>query len=337
MVSHEKEFDSVVTIEKVSMRISIAMATYNGANFLQKQLDSFLSQTRQPDELVVCDDGSSDDTLSILERFRQTAPFAVRIYRNAVNLGFTKNFEQALTKVRETWYSFRIRTTSGFQRRSRFVEEIFLANPDKLLVIHDGRLVDEHLVGHGATKFSQVTAAYGSPDFIVMGALTAVRKELLACALPVPEGMLGHDVWLHNIARLLDSRCVIDKELQLIVRHGANTSGWIGSSVEKINKWDLWRYEFKTSPATSYSDRVFINEASQARLNKILDGDNSYSREIVEKSLSHLRKELEALRYRDRLANSNWFKQKAMCLRMWLRGDYRYFNGVRSFMRDLVR
>ena len=319
------------------MRISIAMATYNGANFLQRQLDSFLSQTRQPDELVVCDDGSSDDTFSILERFRQTAPFSVRIYRNAVNLGFTKNFEKALTKCTGDLVFLSDQDDIWLPEKVAFVEEIFLENPDKLLVIHDGRLVDEHLVGHGANIFSQVSAAYGSPDSILTGALTAVRKELLACALPVPDGMVGHDVWLHNIARLLDSRCVIDKELQLIVRHGANTSGWIGSSIEKINKWDLWCYEFKTRPATSYSDRVLINEGSQARLTKILDRDNSYSSEIVEKSLSHLRKELEALRYRDRLANSNWFKQKAMCLRMWFRGDYRYFSGVRSFMRDLVR
>jgi glycosyltransferase involved in cell wall biosynthesis len=337
MVSPEKELDSIVPIEMVSMRISIAMATYNGENFLQRQLDSFLSQTRQPDELVVCDDGSSDDTLGILEHFRQVAPFAVRIYRNQVNLGFTKNFEQALTKCSGDLIFFSDQDDIWFPDKVAFVVKIFLANPDKLLVIHDGRQVDGHLVAHGVTKFSQVTAAYGSPNSVVMGALTAVKKELLSCSLPVPDGMVGHDVWLHNIAALLDSRLVIDKELQLIVRHGANTSGWIGSSVRKINKLDLWKFELKTTPATSYGDRILMNEASQIRLNKILDGDNSYSRKIVEKSLSHLRNEREVLRYRDRLVKSNWFKQKAMCLCMWFRGDYQYFNGVRSFMRDLVR
>lgn len=51
------------------MRISIAMATYNGAKFLQEQLDSFLCQTRQPDELVISDDCSTDKTdISIGER-----------------------------------------------------------------------------------------------------------------------------------------------------------------------------------------------------------------------------------------------------------------------------
>ena len=64
------------------MRISIALATYNGSEFLQEQLNSFLHQTRLPDELVVCDDGSSDDTVEILEAFRKVAPFAVNIYSN---------------------------------------------------------------------------------------------------------------------------------------------------------------------------------------------------------------------------------------------------------------
>lgn len=319
------------------MAISIAMATYNGATSLQRQLDSFILQTRQPDELVVCDDGSSDDTLSILEHFRETAPFTVRIYRNGRNVGFTRNFEQALNKCTGDLVFLSDQDDIWFPQKIAFVEEIFLINPDKLLVIHDGRLVDEQLVGHGATKFSQVTAAYGSPDSIVTGALTAVRKELLTYAFPVPEGIHGHDKWLHKIASLLDSRYVVNEELQLIVRHGKNNSGWIGSSVEKINKLDLWKYEYKTKAATGYIDRVLINKFSQARLRALLDGETSFSRELLEDSLSQLLNELEALRYRERLVNSNWFRQKAMCLRMWLRGDYRHFNGVRSFIRDIVR
>lgn len=80
------------------MKMSIAMATYNGARYLREQLDSFAAQTRLPDELVVCDDGSSDDTLNILEEFARTAPFQVRIFRNDVNLGYAQNFARALER-----------------------------------------------------------------------------------------------------------------------------------------------------------------------------------------------------------------------------------------------
>ena len=64
------------------MKISIAMATYNGAQYLKAQLQSFIDQTRQPDELIITDDCSSDDTETIVREFAKVAPFKVEFYRN---------------------------------------------------------------------------------------------------------------------------------------------------------------------------------------------------------------------------------------------------------------
>ena len=60
-------------------RISVALCTYNGGRYLEAQLESISAQTRQPAELVACDDGSTDDTLAILERFARRAPFSVSL------------------------------------------------------------------------------------------------------------------------------------------------------------------------------------------------------------------------------------------------------------------
>ncbi len=79
------------------LRISIAMCTYNGARFLPEQLASFAAQERLPDELVVCDDGSTDATMEILQDFAATALFEVRVERNPQNLGFVRNFEKTLS------------------------------------------------------------------------------------------------------------------------------------------------------------------------------------------------------------------------------------------------
>jgi len=57
------------------MRTSIALATYQGARYLAQQLESFLSQTRPPDESCVSDDGSTDETLDVVRSFSSTAPF----------------------------------------------------------------------------------------------------------------------------------------------------------------------------------------------------------------------------------------------------------------------
>ena len=78
------------------MRVSIAMATYNGQRFLAEQLASLARQTRQPYELIVTDDNSTDATADIVARFATTAPFPVKFHRNSTQLGFAENFMLAM-------------------------------------------------------------------------------------------------------------------------------------------------------------------------------------------------------------------------------------------------
>jgi cellulose synthase/poly-beta-1,6-N-acetylglucosamine synthase-like glycosyltransferase len=319
------------------MRISIAMATYNGAIHLQEQLDSFLAQTRQPDELVVCDDGSTDATLDILGRFCQKASFSVKIIRNDTNLGFTKNFEKALSNCSGDLILLSDQDDVWFANKVDVLEKAFLAEPKKLLAVHDGKLVDEKLVWHGATKLGQVIAGFGSDNSLVMGALTALRREFLLYALPIPNGIVGHDVWLHNIAQLLNTRFVINQPLQCIRRHASNTSNWIASSIEKINRLDVWRSQFQTSVATGYEDRIFINESGQACLKNLLNQKVMFSPEVIEKSLCFLAQERKALDNRNSLLKANPLKRKILSVQMLFRGDYRFFNGIRSFLRDIAR
>lgn len=79
----------------INRAISIAMATFNGEKFLRDQLDSLAKQSRLPDELVVTDDRSTDQTIGILKEFQTTAPFAVRVSVNDGRLGYADNFLKA--------------------------------------------------------------------------------------------------------------------------------------------------------------------------------------------------------------------------------------------------
>ena len=79
-------------------RFSVALCTYNGAQYLPDQLESIVAQTRLPDELVVGDDHSTDDTVNILEDFAAGAPFPVRLHVNETNLGVVKNFEATILR-----------------------------------------------------------------------------------------------------------------------------------------------------------------------------------------------------------------------------------------------
>src|SRR5579872_6976848 len=82
------------------LRISVAMCTFNGGRYLGEQLESIGAQTQLPCELVVCDDHSTDDTIAILKRFQANASFPVRIVQNALRVGSTRNFDQAIGMAR---------------------------------------------------------------------------------------------------------------------------------------------------------------------------------------------------------------------------------------------
>lgn len=75
-------------------KISIAIATYNGGKYLREQLESLYSQTRIPNEVVVCDDNSIDNTVEILEEYKQRK--GLKYYVNNPGLGVNKNFEKAI-------------------------------------------------------------------------------------------------------------------------------------------------------------------------------------------------------------------------------------------------
>src|SRR5687768_2514416 len=79
------------------MVISVALCTYNGAKFIAEQLESICKQTTPPNEIVICDDGSTDDTIACIDRVKKNHPaIDWKIKRNTANLGYVKNFEQAV-------------------------------------------------------------------------------------------------------------------------------------------------------------------------------------------------------------------------------------------------
>ncbi|TAF53507.1 MAG: glycosyltransferase family 2 protein, partial [Sphingobacteriia bacterium] len=82
--------------------VSVVMATYNGVAYLPKQIDSILSQTYSPIELVVTDDCSTDGTWELLVQYA-AQDARVRVFRNPENLGYVRNFEKAMLLAQGEW------------------------------------------------------------------------------------------------------------------------------------------------------------------------------------------------------------------------------------------
>lgn len=98
--------------------VSVVMTTYNGAKYLRPQLDSIVGQDYPVYELIVQDDGSTDETVGILRQYEAKFPF-VHVYINKENLGFTENFRTAclratgqfvaLSDQDDVWYPQKLR------------------------------------------------------------------------------------------------------------------------------------------------------------------------------------------------------------------------------------
>ena len=81
------------------MKVSIALASYNGEAYILDQLKSFTTQSKLPDEIIVSDDCSTDNTVELIKKFATNAPFKIKIYVNESNIGYSRNFNNALLKT----------------------------------------------------------------------------------------------------------------------------------------------------------------------------------------------------------------------------------------------
>ncbi len=194
----------------VAQTVSVAMCTFNGAQYLPHQLDSILRQSSLPDELVVCDDGSEDETIAVLSAFAKEAPFPVHVHRNAERLRFSGNFAKCiglcegdlivLTDQDDEWMPDRVEET----------RKAFIANPALTFTFSDAPLMDGEGNALGSSiysnfpimpadraRFEQGTnllpaiARWG----FIYGCTIAFRARYRPLVLPVPETW-SHDEWI---------------------------------------------------------------------------------------------------------------------------------------------
>lgn len=124
------------------LRISIALCTYNGARYLSEQLESFRQQKRLPDELVICDDVSTDATLVMIEAFARSAPFPVRLHRNAEKLGYSRNFMKSVALCSGDIIALSDQDDVWYDHKLHCLEQAFALHPEIGGVFSDGDLIN---------------------------------------------------------------------------------------------------------------------------------------------------------------------------------------------------
>ena len=125
------------------MTISVAMCTYNGAKYIQEQLDSILHQTKSVDEIVICDDGSTDGTIEIIENISAHAPTNIHVYINETNMGVQRNFEKAIALCHGDLVFLSDQDDVWQIDKVEKILVWFQNNPTKDVVFSDAYIIDE--------------------------------------------------------------------------------------------------------------------------------------------------------------------------------------------------
>ncbi len=219
---------------------SVAMCTYAGARFVGAQLESIAAQTRMPDELVVCDDRSPDETAHVVERFAARAPFPVRLSVNERNLGSTKNFERAISLCEGDLIALCDQDDVWLPGKLARLEEEFRRRPRAALVFSDAEVADEsgrptgrrlwESVGVGREELERLRAGKGLGELLsgatVTGATAALRASLRRLVLPIPgELPLIHDAWIALLAACVGEVSAVEEPLVLYRRHAGQQVG----------------------------------------------------------------------------------------------------------------
>ena len=230
--------------------ISVAMCTYNGEQYLQAQLDSYVRQTMRPHELIICDDASTDRTQGIIAAFARTAPFMVHIHCQSRNIGRIGNFETAialcskdiifLSDQDDVWHSNKIERMAGALWDAPAASGIFC----------DAEIVDAALrpLGYSHWEHRRFTPnlqsrlrngdAYESllRSHIVQGAALAFRTSYRALLLPLSR-QWGHNSWIAVLLAAVGDLVAVDEKLMSYRQHGANLVGAVRTKPRRLERW----------------------------------------------------------------------------------------------------
>ena len=214
--------------------ISVCLATYNGAPYIKEQITSVLNQLLENDELLIADDGSTDNTITIIESIHDSR---LRIVGVGGKLGVVKNFERVLTEAKGQYVFLCDQDDIWLPNK---VEECLQALEKNILVVTDCKVVDKSLNEISPSFFELRNSGKGILKNIwkntYLGCCMAFRRELLNIGLPIPAKIPMHDMWLGLIAETQGTVLFLPQNLSLYRRHHLAVSPTAGKSNLSIFK-----------------------------------------------------------------------------------------------------
>jgi glycosyltransferase involved in cell wall biosynthesis len=326
------------------------MCTYNGAAFLQPQLESIARQSRPPDELVISDDCSTDSTRQIVDEFAKHAPFAVRLVLNDRNLGSTRNFEKAIGLCNGDVIALSDQDDVWSVEKLKRFEEILTTRPEVGMVFSNGQVVDESLrkipwsiwdlIRFHDAQQSLFNAGDGFEVLldhnVVTGATMAFRSRFRKLATPIPTDLM-HDGWpvIHDgwLALMISATAPVVFIPELLINYRQHAAQQIGlRSVLEADQTE----QKSTFMAAARRRNSFANELHY--LQTIYERLSIHATDFPSTDpLRKLRAQITHLRRRALLPKSRVRRIPAILREIVSCRYYLYSNGTRSVAKDLFQ
>ncbi len=322
-------------------KISIALATYNGVQYLNEQLNSYLKQSRMPDELVVCDDCSTDETLVILENFQRSAPFPVLIEQNTANKGCVASFANSISRCSGNYIFYSDQDDVWFPEKIETMMSTFEENPDTGLVFCNAEVVDNMLSPLGCTFWEAVwfdererkkvenNQAFDIflKHIVVAGMSAAFRADLLSIILPMPALQDGYDGWTALLASTISRITTVNQSLVKYRVHDNNQVGVHTLGFMEQLKIGKQQVRDNTFPNLLFLKKEALRRLSSAEIKEKYEIDD-YFLKSLQKNIAHLSR---------RINLSRWLPLRLIpILHETLRWNYfKYSYGFKSIAQDL--
>lgn len=223
------------------MKTSVAMCTYNGEKHITKQLDSIINQSLTIDEIIICDDGSSDKTIDLIIQFQQKFPNKITLYKNRTNLGSNKNFEKAISLCNGDYIFLSDQDDIWKENKAETIIQHFIKNESAEAVFSNAELINDcnqkftnislwDSKGFMENQLSAPIDLYHHIKFksnTVTGATLCIKKEIKSLIIPIPDiPKFYHDEW---IAIIIASRRKLDYITDELVSYRIHKRQQIGA------------------------------------------------------------------------------------------------------------
>lgn len=206
-------------------KISVAMATYNGDKYIKKQINSILENLNDNDELIISDDGSTDETIKIVNEISKIDN-RVKIFEGPHN-GVKKNFANAIEKCTGDYIFLSDQDDIWKENKVKIVMSYF-KKENCMLIQHDAVVVDKDEKEMIPSFFEFRKCKTGIIRNIYknryIGCCMAFDKKLKKYILPIPNNIEMHDQWIGILAEEYGKSVFIKDKLINYRRHEDNAS-----------------------------------------------------------------------------------------------------------------